>query len=154
VVGERLQHLQSAPCGSRNLTAVAAAVGADQGSLDMLDSDLALLIGGGTPDGWMHTGTVRRVPMIDLPHWIDLSLTHADFVVLKLDVEGAEFGILDAMLRDGSIHKVDVLHWECHQSRAPNKAPKACISLRQRLRAKAPRLRVTEEGQLLAAKQQ
>lgn len=146
----QLDWLERAPCavaGDRsNYTAIAAAVGDHNDTLHILDSDLALLIGGGTPAGWTHTGKRRSVPMIDLVDWIGRSVRTEDFVVLKLDVEGAEFGILESMLDTDIMPMIDVLHWECHGSRTSER----CMWLRSRLARFGPYLQVSEEGDPLA----
>ena len=47
------------------------------------------------------------MPTIDLSEWIKKHTTKDDYVILKLDVEGAEFGILDKMLEDGTFEWID-----------------------------------------------
>ena len=56
------------------------------------------------------------------------------FVVVKMDIEGAEYDILRAMLADGSIDLVDVLHVEFHDRLMPAESEETTGRLRAALR--------------------
>ena len=58
-----------------------------------------------------------EVETIDLGKWISNNFTENDYIILKMDVEGAEYEILNKMLNDGSIKYVDKLYIEFHGSR-------------------------------------
>lgn len=59
--------------------------------------------------------SVYEVPTMDFPTWFDQSFTEDDYVMLKLDVEGAEHEILAKMFDAGMFQKkVDLFLWECH----------------------------------------
>eukprot|EP00965_Chrysotila_dentata_P191336 6174447-Pleurochrysis_carterae.AAC.1 len=58
-----------------------------------------------------------RVRTVDIPTWIAESFTSDDFVQVKMDVEGAEFAILNSMVRQKTAGLIDVLAWECHANR-------------------------------------
>ena len=75
-----------------------------------------LLIGGTSPHGY----AVRKhtVEQIDLSAWMKASFSKDDFLVLKMDIEGAEHEVLPKMIRDGTLSLVDVLLWECHTKHA------------------------------------
>ncbi|CAH1264752.1 Hypp3053 [Branchiostoma lanceolatum] len=49
----------------------------------------------------------HTVRTIDLSKWIQQNTKQEDYVIFKLDVEGAEFGILKKMLNDGTFKWVD-----------------------------------------------
>jgi FkbM family methyltransferase len=57
-----------------------------------------------------------RVQTIDLSAWVGKNTTIFDYVILKLDVEGAEYDILEKMIRDRTIRRIRCLfiewHWE------------------------------------------
>ena len=55
-----------------------------------------------------------RVASVNLVKWMKDSFQPEDFVVLKMDIEGAEQQIIPQMLRQGAVKLVDVLLWECH----------------------------------------
>ena len=54
------------------------------------------------------------VPKVDVVAWIERSFGVADFVVLKMDVEGAEAEIVPKLLATNATRLVDVFLWECH----------------------------------------
>ncbi|XP_070580590.1 uncharacterized protein [Ptychodera flava] len=56
----------------------------------------------------------KKVPAVDLSSWLREHVTQEDYLILKLDVEGAEYGILRKMLTEGTIQLVDKLYGEYH----------------------------------------
>ena len=54
------------------------------------------------------------VPCIDLSKFLELHTSEDDFIVMKLDVEGAEYDILDKMLEDMTLHRISHLFVEFH----------------------------------------
>ena len=54
------------------------------------------------------------VPVVDVAEWISRHFSVDDYVVVKCDVEGAEFGILQSLQRRGHLALIDVLALECH----------------------------------------
>ena len=55
-----------------------------------------------------------RVRVVDIPAWIESSFSMQDYVILKMDVEGAEHGILEQLVKRGVLPLIDVLAIECH----------------------------------------
>ena len=49
----------------------------------------------------------KQIPVVDLSQWIQKNTSPDDYVLFKLDVEGAEFDILDRMLKDGTFKWID-----------------------------------------------
>ena len=47
------------------------------------------------------------IPVVDLSSWIQTYTSKDDYVILKLDVEGAEYDILKKMLVDGTFEWID-----------------------------------------------
>ncbi|XP_078615347.1 uncharacterized protein LOC144884163 [Branchiostoma floridae x Branchiostoma japonicum] len=56
----------------------------------------------------------RTVPTVDLSQWIQENTAVEDYVIFKLDVEGAEYDILKKMLEDGTFKWVDKYYGEFH----------------------------------------
>ncbi|XP_078605517.1 uncharacterized protein LOC144878607 [Branchiostoma floridae x Branchiostoma japonicum] len=56
----------------------------------------------------------RTVPTVDLSRWIQENTAVEDYVIFKLDVEGAEYDILKKMLEDGTFKWVDKYYGEFH----------------------------------------
>ncbi len=63
-----------------------------------------------------------KVPCIDFSKWV-LDLNEGSLgmnekkIVLKMDIEGSEYAVLNKMIKDGSIKKVDTLliEWHAHK---------------------------------------
>lgn len=67
------------------------------------------------------TGKLNKIPInipcVDFSKWCTENFKKEDYVVLKLDIEGAEYEVLDKMLKDNSISLIDVLYIEFHNIR-------------------------------------
>jgi len=57
------------------------------------------------------------VDCIDLCKWIREQFNQDDYIVLKLDIEGAEYPILEKMLTDDTIQYINELYCEFHTER-------------------------------------
>ena len=60
-----------------------------------------------------------RVPTIDFSQWMLKNFTADDYIILKLDVEGSEYEILNKMFKDGSFDLIDKLYIEWHYGNRP-----------------------------------
>lgn len=58
--------------------------------------------------------TKTSVDCIDLDKWIRSNFKQEDFIILKLDVEGAEYDIVPKMIKNKTFFMVDELHMEWH----------------------------------------
>ena len=98
-----------------------AAAGSHDGSMLIYGSREDLIVGGVKSSSkfgksW-HRGrhvAAETVSTVGVAAWLARSFKPADFVVLKMDVEGAEHQIVPAMLALNATQLVDVLLWECH----------------------------------------
>lgn len=59
-------------------------------------------------------GTKISVPAVKLSRWLMENVSPDDYCVLKLDIEGAEYPVLEQLLEEGSISRVDELFVEFH----------------------------------------
>ncbi len=57
-----------------------------------------------------------EIPCVDLSTWIKNTFTEDDYVILKLDIEGAEYEVLNKMIEDGSIKLINELWGEWHEN--------------------------------------
>ena len=62
---------------------------------------------------------ILQVPCINFGKWIIDNFDIDDFIVLKLDIEHAEFEVLQSMIDDGSIKYIDIAYIEFHHKRDP-----------------------------------
>ena len=54
------------------------------------------------------------VEAIDFGRWVAETFTKDDYIVVKMDIEGAEFKVLEKMMADGSILYINELYLETH----------------------------------------
>jgi FkbM family methyltransferase len=55
-----------------------------------------------------------QVECIDLSKWIINTFNKNDYIILKLDIEGLEYDVLEKMIQDESITYIDKLYIEFH----------------------------------------
>lgn len=58
-----------------------------------------------------------RVRAVDVPSWITRSFNRSDYVVVKMDIEGAEHKVISKLVELGGLALIDVLALECHHAR-------------------------------------
>lgn len=58
-----------------------------------------------------------KVPCIDLSMWIKNNISETDYLVVKLDIEGAEYSVLDKILNDGVAEKINELYVDWHYTK-------------------------------------
>eukprot|EP00439_Symbiodinium_sp_Y106_P054660 s3412_g7.t1 len=113
-------------------TFIPAAVGSEDGELKMTDNTArTVLIRGGFGAGNAKKDTSREyhIPMVNVVRWMIDSFRESDYIVVKMDVEGAEHGILSGLLDSGKLGLIDILAFECHAA----KTSPACKKLNRRL---------------------
>lgn len=59
-----------------------------------------------------------KVKTIDFSKWLQDNFTKDDYIVLKLDIEGAEYKVVDKMFNDGTLNWINEFWGELH---LPNK---------------------------------
>ncbi len=102
------------------------------------DGEGAHLMGIGFELDTQNAGT-EEVWKVDFPRFLSALIPPGrehSYVVVKMDIEGAEYAILRAMLADGSIDRVDVLHVEFHQRLMPAESDASTDVLKEALRAR------------------
>ncbi|MDQ1015788.1 FkbM family methyltransferase [Streptomyces afghaniensis] len=80
------------------------------------------------------------VPATDFSSWLRRTVTADDHVVVKMDIEGAEYPVLTKLLADETINLISVLYIEWHYDRFPSmsrtdhdqvaNAVSACVDVR------------------------
>jgi FkbM family methyltransferase len=58
-----------------------------------------------------------KVQCIDFSKWIIDNFSKDDFIIVKIDIEGAEYKVLDKMMADKSIEYINELYVEWHWDR-------------------------------------
>ena len=78
-------------------------------------------------------GAKQIINSIDLDRWVKENLNKDDHIVLKLDIEGAEYEVLEHMIKNGSIEYVDKLFIEWHCAKVKEITPSRHIDLLEKL---------------------
>ena len=120
---QRLAMAQQPTTGSVRYTLIPAAAGADNEWLRLTWGTKSLLRGGGTAvkrkEGVAET-SIYNVHAVDLPAWLEHNFGHATghktFLILKMDIEGAEFYIMPKLLNLMAHKRISLagFAWECH----------------------------------------
>jgi len=55
-----------------------------------------------------------NIPCFDLSSWLKESFTEDDYIILKLDIEGAEYRVLNKIIEDGNIGLINEFWGEWH----------------------------------------
>lgn len=92
-------------------------------------------------DQQIDYSTPVSVPATDFSAWLRHTITPDDHVVVKMDIEGAEYPVLSKLLADGTINLISVLYIEWHFDRFPAmnqadhdrlfKAVSECVDVRE-----------------------
>lgn len=61
------------------------------------------------------------IPCFDLSSWIKETFTNDDYLILKLDIEGAEYEVLNKMIEDNTIKMVKEFWGEWHDMKISDK---------------------------------
>ena len=63
---------------------------------------------------------IKKIPCIDFSKWVIDNFDKNDFMVLKMDIEGAEYAVLKKMYEDKSLHYFDIAYVEPHYAKDVN----------------------------------
>lgn len=66
-------------------------------------------------DWWNDEYEEYDVEVINFSSFLKKTVTIDDYVIIKMDVEGSEFAVLDKLIRDNSIDFVNDLYVEFHE---------------------------------------
>jgi FkbM family methyltransferase len=106
-----------------NHTLIPAAVWTKEGELefflDEIDGDGSSVLREKTT-GCLNKQFPLLVPSIDFSNWLKENIKSSDEVCLKLDIEGAEYEVLEKMFSDGTIHLIKKLYIEWHWTKIPS----------------------------------
>jgi len=115
VVSSRLAEVRVPPrTGRTRYTLIPAAAGNASGKLHLGMVDPQQMIRGGALDN-SPQGEQADVPLVDFVSMLTEHVNEHDYVVIKMDIEGGEFAILESLMAKGKAHLVDILALECHK---------------------------------------
>jgi len=61
-----------------------------------------------------------KIPCFDLSTWISETFDENDYLILKLDIEGAEYEVLNKMIKEGTINLINEFWGEWHDMKISN----------------------------------
>jgi len=68
------------------------------------------------------------VEVFDFSKWLEANFSD-DYVVVKMNIEGAEFPVLSKMIKDGNIGIVNELYYQFHPNIEPKPEPKVVADI-------------------------
>ena len=84
------------------------------------DQSSTVLIGKRTSPNWsVNYELPYRAQSIDLDRWLRENTSEDDLIVLKMDIEGAEYKVLKRLLDTGMLKRISDLRVEWHWNRYP-----------------------------------
>lgn len=78
--------------------------------------------------------TPTKVPSIDISRWIQENLNEDDFIILKMNIEGAEYDIVEKMLKDDTLKWANELYISWHFQKIPSIGQKRHKNLMKKLK--------------------
>jgi len=82
--------------------------------------------------GYLRIRTPIEVPCIDFAEWLFCTAREAEYVVIKMNIEGAEYAVLNRMMGRGALELVNELFIELHGEKV-GVPPEADAALVQKL---------------------
>lgn len=76
----------------------------------------------------------KTAPCVDLAKWLVAHVPAESFVFMKMDIEGAEYDVIEHLLVTGAIDRIDVLAVEWHAEKFPEPIRSRYAEIEARLR--------------------
>ena len=90
----------------------------------------------------------RKVTCIDFPKWLKENINKEDYIVLKIDIEGFEYVLLEKLLEENMIDLINVLYIEWHWKKIKSITEERHNNLITKLKAKG--IEINEQFDVLA----
>jgi FkbM family methyltransferase len=106
------------------------------------DGEIDFYLAGVSPSGstlfpdkttWKVSKRPIRVPCIDFSAWVKRVFLPDDYIILKMNMEGAEYAVLDKMLQEGTIDLISDLYVSFHHDKIPSIGTKTHRRINQAL---------------------
>lgn len=144
-------------------TLLPAAASSFDGMVNITTNRIGLLHGGGRLQHHQHNGKkgggsqwdspeTFAVPSVDVAQWIERHFEEKDFLFVKINIEGAEFAVIERMAELEILCHIDVLLLECHAGlespgkliRTTTDAERRCKRLKKQIRHECPNMVLDE----------
>eukprot|EP00929_Paragymnodinium_shiwhaense_P067954 TRINITY_DN34156_c0_g2_i1.p1 TRINITY_DN34156_c0_g2~~TRINITY_DN34156_c0_g2_i1.p1 ORF type:complete len:433 (+),score=67.34 TRINITY_DN34156_c0_g2_i1:60-1358(+) len=140
VIDERLAEARTPAVarGKTRYTFVPAAVGGKGGHFPLSEASAkGVIIRGARPGD--AAGRKFKIPIVNVVNWLMENFQESDYILAKMDVEGAEHDIVRRLIREGKFGLIDVLMMECH-------GKKICPGLLQKMDEQRDKPLFLQEG--------
>ncbi|MFY0634448.1 MAG: FkbM family methyltransferase [Vannielia sp.] len=126
-----LKRLRGATAGCANVDIIEAAAGVEDGKAEIFRHEAfaerpeeVSLVSTVMPDfsAADHSGTAMKVPMVDFIAF--LAGLEGRIGLLKIDIEGAEVPLLEALFESDQAERIDYIFCETHEPDLPKLAPR------------------------------
>lgn len=124
---KHLPSLQGASASAkRPFNIIQAAAWTHDGEIELFESGAlaasTIVSGKIEPGHWPQIDYTKptRTQSLDISHWLLRNFREGDEIVLKIDIEGAEYAVLSKMAEDGSLRLMKKVICEWHQDRFPD----------------------------------
>eukprot|EP00928_Gymnodinium_smaydae_P009251 TRINITY_DN13421_c0_g1_i1.p1 TRINITY_DN13421_c0_g1~~TRINITY_DN13421_c0_g1_i1.p1 ORF type:complete len:340 (-),score=65.28 TRINITY_DN13421_c0_g1_i1:174-1193(-) len=115
VIREHLAMARTPPSQKDRYVLIPAAAGSTDSTMHLGKVDAEQMIRGGALDNDSE-GEQTDVPLVDVVSWLISNFSEDDYIVVKVDIEGGEFPILNALIDKGKTSLIDRIALECHSS--------------------------------------
>jgi len=114
-----------------------AAVWTHNGKAPLYLSDVSGQLGStlvqGKTTGHVNYNNPLEVPTIDFSDWIAKTVQNGDEVLVKMNIEGAEYAVLEKMIEDHTIGMIDELYIEFHGAKIKGRSQEADEAFKKKL---------------------
>ena len=123
---EPIEHLSAVYRDREDINFIGKAVWIKDGFVDFFISKKKKMSQGSSlikekTSGKLDKENPVNIPCIDLDKWIKENFSKDDNIILKMDIEGAEYEVLQHMIDNGSIKYLNRLYMEFHYNRLNGK---------------------------------
>jgi len=118
LVHERLMQAASPSINATRYTLIPAGVGVQARTrLTGIESARSALMFAPVAKASVDADLKYSFPVVDVVSWISYFFREADYVVVKMDIDGAESAILESLLRHQGLGLIDVLLLKCRRAK-------------------------------------
>ena len=85
----------------------------------------------------------KTAPCIDFSMWLKTNVQDEDFVFIKMDIEGAEYDVIDHLMKTGAIDLIDILAVEWHANKFPEPQKSRYLEIEENIKSYANNSRIS-----------
>jgi FkbM family methyltransferase len=90
----------------------------------------------------------NRIRSINFVKWLNDTVNGDDYVVVKMNIEGGEYPLMDSLCKNGAMKKVDQFYINTHSHKFPVEQAKEFEAIANRFKSKAKFVRMQPKGEI------